>query len=86
MILVYVCPACQSVRIASRRKDVECLHCDRQMVLSDLTFMEWSEMTPEEREAFGPKWYEQETLRLQKWKEKQEVIKRNKKEEKFKKR
>jgi len=56
------------------------------MVLSDLTFMEWSEMTPEEREAFGPKWYEQETLRLQKWKEKQEVIKRNKKEEKFKKR
>ena len=82
MILVYVCPSCKSVRIASRRKDVECLDCDQQMILSDLTFMEWSEMTPAERKSFGPMWYKRETLRQQKWKEKQEVIERNKKRKK----
>jgi hypothetical protein len=79
MILVYICPSCKSVRIASRRRSVECLECDSEMVLSDLTFMEWSEMAPEQRKAYGPTWYKKEMDRQNKWKAKQEKIKRNKK-------
>lgn len=82
MILVYICPSCKSVRIASRRKAVECLKCDEKMILSDLTFMEWSEMTLEEREAYGPAWYKKELDRQNRWKAKQAKIKRNKSEKK----
>ena len=56
MILVYVCPCCQSVRIASRRKDVFCTECGQEMELSDLTFLEWSEMSAEQRKTYGEQW------------------------------
>lgn len=58
MILVYVCPCCQSVRIVSRRKDVCCIKCGHEMKLSNLTFLEWSEMEPEQREVYGAQWCE----------------------------
>lgn len=47
MILVYVCPQCQEIRIVSRRKEVTCTVCGHGMELSGLTFLEWSEMTQE---------------------------------------
>jgi|GEM_PF-39377 len=80
MILVYVCPGCKAVRIASRRKNVPCVECDGQMILSDLTFMEWTEMTPSQRKTYGPIWFRREEERLRKWKEKQKTMERNKKE------
>ena len=61
MILVYVCPQCDSVRIVSRRKEVECLECSQKMNLSDLTFLEWSDMTEEERKQYGKMWNQQQT-------------------------
>ena len=56
MILVYVCPFCKEVRIVSRRKEVNCLICNREMVLSDLTFLEWTQMTESQRKAYGVLW------------------------------
>ena len=56
MILVYVFPGFQSVRIVSRRKEVLCTECGQKMELSDLTFLEWSDMTPEERKRYGARW------------------------------
>lgn len=56
MILVYVCPRCQDVRIVSRRKEVSCTACGSEMELSGLTFLEWSEMTLEERKEYGAQW------------------------------
>lgn len=56
MILVYVCPNCRSLQIASRRKDVVCPECKGEMELCDLTFLEWSEMSASEREVYGGSW------------------------------
>lgn len=56
MIMVYVCPSCRAVRIVSRRKEVDCTECGGRMELSDLTFLEWSEMTEEERAGYGARW------------------------------
>ena len=56
MILVYVCPCCQDLRIVSRRKEVPCTVCGHGMELSDLTFLQWSEMTLEERKEYGAQW------------------------------
>lgn len=62
MILVYVCPHCQDMRIVSRRKEVLCTVCGNKMELSDLTFLQWSEMTLEERKEYGIQWCEQRKL------------------------
>lgn len=56
MILVYVCPHCQELRIVSRRKEVPCTVCGQEMELSDLSFLQWSEMSLEERKAYGLRW------------------------------
>lgn len=56
MILVYVCPFCKEVRIVSRRKEVNCLICDNEMILSDLTFLEWTKMSESQRKAYGALW------------------------------
>lgn len=56
MILVYVCPRCKDLRIVSRRKEVSCTTCGSEMGLSDLTFLEWSDMTQEERKEYGAQW------------------------------
>lgn len=56
MILVYVCPDCQAVRIVSRRKEVPCTACGQKMEQSDLTFLEWSDMSPDERQRYGARW------------------------------
>lgn len=56
MILVYVCPCCHALRIVSRRKEVACLECGGKMELSTLTFLQWSEMSQEEREAYAKSW------------------------------
>lgn len=56
MILVYVCPNCQDLRIVSRRKEVACTACGQEMELSSLTFLEWSEMTQDERKEYGAQW------------------------------
>jgi hypothetical protein len=66
MILVYVCPKCRAVRIASRRKEVSCIACDSIMRLSDLEFIEWSNMSREKREAYGVEWLEREKERIKK--------------------
>jgi len=56
MILVYVCPFCKEVRIVSRRKDVNCLVCEHEMTLSNLTFLEWTQMSESQRKAYGVLW------------------------------
>lgn len=56
MILVYVCPHCREMRIVSRRKEVSCTVCGQEMELSDLTFLQWSEMSLEERKQYGIQW------------------------------
>ena len=66
MILVYVCPKCRAVRIASRRKEVPCITCDSIMSLSDLEFMEWVDLSQKEREDYGIKWLESEKGRMAK--------------------
>ena len=56
MILVYICPDCQEVRIVSRRKDVNCLECGKEMILSELSFLEWSQMNTSQRKAYAVVW------------------------------
>lgn len=60
MILVYVCPECQAVRIVSRRKEVRCIECNGIMKLSELSFLKWTEMSLEQRKDYGRQWCEEQ--------------------------
>lgn len=56
MMKVYLCPKCGNIRIVSRRKQVECLRCGEQMLLDKMDFLEYTEKSQEEREAYAAEW------------------------------
>lgn len=59
MMKVYLCPECGVFRIVSRRKQVECLNCGAVMAPAKLDFLEYTELSPGEREAYAAKWLEE---------------------------
>lgn len=57
MMKVYICPECGWMRIVSRRKDVECHQCGlEQMTLSNLSMVEYTNMTEQERADYIEGW------------------------------
>ena len=54
---VYICPDGGGMRIVSRRKDVECHRCGlEQMTLSNLSMVEYTNMSEKEREDYVKGW------------------------------
>ena len=54
MMRVYICPDCGWMRTVSRRKTVECFKCgQKQMVLSKLSFLEYSDMSEQQRKDYS---------------------------------
>jgi len=51
MIKVYGCSACGVMRIASMKKTLYCPKCREEMKRLALTFLEFSEMTEDERKS-----------------------------------
>ena len=57
MMRVYICPDCVWMRTVSRRKTVECFKCgQKQMVLSKLSFLEYSDMSEQQRKDYSESW------------------------------
>ena len=57
MMKVYICPECGWMRIVSRRKDVECHRCGLgQMTLSNLSMVEYTNMSEQERANYVEGW------------------------------
>ena len=69
MIRVYVCPKCEAIKVGSRRKKVVCYYCDETpMLITELEFLEYSEMLPEERQEYAREW-------MKKYREKKKSVK-----------
>ncbi len=57
MMKVYICPGCGWMRIVSRRKEVECHNCgEPQMALSNLSMVEYTNMSEQERVNYVEGW------------------------------
>lgn len=57
MMKVYICPNCGWMRMVSRRKVVECFKCGlEQMTLSNLSMVEYSNMSQQERDDYVEGW------------------------------
>ena len=56
MIKVYGCPDCLRLEIGSMRRGMVCPVCRGEMTRLSLTFLEYTEMTGEERTAYALKW------------------------------
>ena len=57
MMKVFICPKCGWMRTVSRRKEVECFKCDnREMVLTKLSFLDYSEMNEQQRADYVESW------------------------------
>ena len=57
MMKFYICPDCGWIRMASRRKNVECHKCGTlPMKLTNLDMNKYSEMSEEERKDYADAW------------------------------
>ena len=57
MMKVFICPECGWMRVVSRRKQVECFKCGQwQMMLSKIDFIQYTEMTEQERKDYAQGW------------------------------
>ena len=57
MMKVFICPECGWMRVVSRRKQVECFKCGQwQMMLSKIDFIQYTEMTEQERLDYAQGW------------------------------
>ena len=57
MMKVFICPNCGWMRIVSRRKQVECFKCGQwQMMLSKIDFLQYTEMSEQERKDYATGW------------------------------
>ena len=53
MIKVYGCPVCGKLTIGSMRTGMNCAQCQKPMERLELTFLEYTQMTEDEREDYG---------------------------------
>lgn len=57
MMKVFICPECGWMRVVSRRKQVECFKCGQwQMTLSKIDFLQYTEMSEQERKDYAAGW------------------------------
>lgn len=74
MIKVYVCPKCGSIKVGSRRKRVVCYYCNEYpMQITKLEFLEYSEMTLEERREYAKEWQRKYIEKCKRLEEKEHV-------------
>lgn len=65
MIRIYICPECYNFRMVSRKPDAVCYHCGSALKkCEDLEYVEYMNMTEEERNIFKEK-YKNRIMRYQ---------------------
>ena len=50
MIRVFICPACGKIRVVSKFLQADCYDCGTEMVICQVPYVDWVELTEEERE------------------------------------
>lgn len=57
MMKVFICPECGSITTVSRRKEIFCHKCGgTKMILSKLSFSQYSEMDEQQRKDYSESW------------------------------
>lgn len=52
MLRIFICPKCYNYRIVSRKPDAICFHCGAILHRSGLNYIEYTNMSEEERDKF----------------------------------
>ena len=52
MLRIYICPQCYNFRMVSRKPDAICFHCGSILERCDLEYIDYMNMTKEERGIF----------------------------------
>lgn len=55
MLKIFICPKCLNYRIVSRKPDAICFHCGAKLHNSDIDYMEYIDMSMQEREKYKEK-------------------------------
>lgn len=52
MLRIFICPKCYNYRIVSRKPDAICFHCGETLHKSDLDYVEYIDMSEQERAKY----------------------------------
>ena len=52
MLHIFLCPKCYNYRIVSRKPDAICFHCGAPLYKSDINYVEYIDMSEDEREKY----------------------------------
>ncbi len=52
MLKIYICPTCYNFRMVSRKPDAICFHCGTDLILTDIDYTDYINMTEEKRNAY----------------------------------
>lgn len=52
MLHIFLCPKCFNYRIVSRKPDAICFHCGATLHKSDINYVEFIDMSEQEREKY----------------------------------
>lgn len=52
MLRIYICPKCYNYRMVSRKPDAICFHCGSTLDKCEIEYMEFMNMTEEERNTY----------------------------------
>ena len=55
MLHIFLCPKCFNYRIVSRKPDAICFHCGATVYKSDIDYVEYIDMSEQERERYKEK-------------------------------
>ena len=55
MLHIFLCPKCFNYRIVSRKPDAICFHCGERLHKSDIDYVEYIDMSEQERERYKQK-------------------------------
>ena len=55
MLHIFLCPKCFNYRIVSRKPDPICFHCGATLLKSDINYVEYIDMSKQERESYKEK-------------------------------
>ena len=52
MLHIFICPKCFNFRIVSRKPDAICFHCGARLYKSDIDYIEYIDMSEQERDKY----------------------------------
>lgn len=73
MLRIFICPKCFNFRIVSRKPDATCFHCGAILHKSDLDYVDFIDMSEQERMKYKEKFIS----RMKMYQDKMDIIIKN---------